>query len=88
MVYQPKVEANSLQLVGVESLLRWRKPDGSLIGPGAVIPTAEANDLIYPHQQFCAKALPSKASGAATFTSRCRLTFLWMTWCNLISWRF
>ena len=48
MVYQPKVEANSLQLVGVESLLRWRKPDGSLIGPGAVIPTAEANDLIYP----------------------------------------
>ena len=48
MVYQPKVDANSLQLVGVESLLRWRKPDGSLIGPGAVIPTAEANDLIYP----------------------------------------
>ena len=40
MVYQPKIDANSLHLVGVESLFRWREPDGSLTGSGAVIPTA------------------------------------------------
>lgn len=48
MFYQPKVDATTLDLIGVESLLRWRKPDGSLIGPGAVVPTAEANGIIYP----------------------------------------
>ena len=40
MVYQPKIDANSLHSVGVESLFRWREPDGSLTGSGTVIPTA------------------------------------------------
>jgi len=48
MFYQPKVDAQNLDLIGVESLLRWRKPDGSMIGPGAIIPTAESNGIIYP----------------------------------------
>ena len=48
MFYQPKVDAQNLDLIGVESLLRWRKPDGSIIGPGAIIPTAESNGIIYP----------------------------------------
>jgi len=46
MFYQPKVDAQTLALRGVESLLRWQTPEGALIGPGAVIPVAERTDLI------------------------------------------
>ncbi len=45
--YQPKVDAGSHQMIGLEALLRWRRQDGSLLGPGSVIPVAEASDLIH-----------------------------------------
>ncbi|MGB1755870.1 MAG: EAL domain-containing protein, partial [Pseudomonadales bacterium] len=38
LVYQPKVDALSLDLIGAEALLRWETPDGRKLGPGAVIP--------------------------------------------------
>ncbi len=44
--YQPIVDITSGRLRGAEVLLRWRKPDGSLIGPGAFIPLAESSGVI------------------------------------------
>jgi sensor c-di-GMP phosphodiesterase-like protein len=44
--YQPIVDIRSGQLRGAEVLVRWRKPDGSLVLPGSFIPLAESNGLI------------------------------------------
>ncbi len=44
--YQPIVDIRSGQLRGCEVLVRWRKPDGTLILPGAFIPLAESSVLI------------------------------------------
>ncbi len=57
LVYQPKVDALSLDLIGAEALLRWETPDGRKLGPGAVIPVAERSDLM----QALTRAVFSKA---------------------------
>ena len=44
--YQPIVDIRSGQLRGAEVLVRWRKPDGSLVLPGAFIPLAESSGVI------------------------------------------
>jgi sensor c-di-GMP phosphodiesterase-like protein len=44
--YQPIVDIRSGQLRGAEVLVRWRKPDGTLVMPGSFIPLAESSGLI------------------------------------------
>jgi sensor c-di-GMP phosphodiesterase-like protein len=44
--YQPVVDIRSGQLRGAEVLVRWRKPDGTLVMPGSFIPLAESSGLI------------------------------------------
>ncbi|WDN89865.1 hypothetical protein BuS5_02833 [Desulfosarcina sp. BuS5] len=44
--YQPKVSAITGDIVGAEALIRWIKPDGKVIPPGAFIPLAEESGLI------------------------------------------
>jgi len=44
--YQPIVDIRSGQLRGAEVLVRWRKPDGSLVLPANFIPLAESSGLI------------------------------------------
>ena len=44
--YQPLVDANTDEIVAVESLLRWERPDGKPIGPHVFIPVAEESGLI------------------------------------------
>ncbi|MBL0701147.1 MAG: EAL domain-containing protein [Desulfosarcina sp.] len=44
--YQPKVSAITGDIVGAEALVRWIKPDGKVIPPGAFIPLAEESGLI------------------------------------------
>jgi sensor c-di-GMP phosphodiesterase-like protein len=44
--YQPIVDIRSGKLRGAEVLVRWRKPDGTLVLPGSFIPLAESSGLI------------------------------------------
>lgn len=46
--YQPIVATDSGELKGCEVLVRWRRPDGSLVPPNQFIPAAEANGLVRP----------------------------------------
>lgn len=45
-VYQPQIDLRTGAVCGVETLVRWRKPDGTFISPGLFIPIAERIGLV------------------------------------------
>ena len=45
--YQPKVDLASGRVCGLEALLRWRLPDGSVILPDEFVPVAEETGIIF-----------------------------------------
>ncbi|WP_435927186.1 cyclic di-GMP phosphodiesterase [Dryocola sp. BD613] len=48
VVYQPVVDAQKLEMQGVEALMRWEHPAAGMIPPDAFIAFAEAQQLIVP----------------------------------------
>lgn len=46
LYYQPKIDLNSGMIIGTEALIRWVKPDGTVILPGKFVPVAETSHLI------------------------------------------
>lgn len=46
--YQPILDAQSQEIVGVEALARWRSPQMGNVPPNKFIPIAEGNGLILP----------------------------------------
>jgi diguanylate cyclase (GGDEF)-like protein len=54
--YQPKIDAHSSQILGVEALVRWQHPDHGLIPPAEFIPLAERTGLIGPLTHYVLNA--------------------------------
>ncbi len=46
LAFQPKVDMQSGQTVGLEALIRWKQPDGKMVPPVKFIPLAEASGLM------------------------------------------
>ena len=46
LVYQPVFDSFREQMVAVEALIRWRRPDGEIVPPDVFIPIAEQSRLI------------------------------------------
>ena len=44
--YQAKINSETQQITGAEALVRWIRPDGTIIPPGRFIPVLENNDSI------------------------------------------
>ncbi len=44
--FQPKMDTDTLDLIGAEALVRWRKPDGKFIYPDEFIPLIERSGQI------------------------------------------
>lgn len=50
--YQPKIETDTLQVIGAEALIRWQKPDGHFIFPDEFIPLIERSGQIIELDNF------------------------------------
>lgn len=50
--YQPKVETNTMKLIGAEALIRWQKEDGKFIYPDEFIPLIERSGQIVELDYF------------------------------------
>lgn len=52
LFYQPKINLADGRIMGVEALVRWIKPDGTIIRPDAFVPLAESSHLIGRISEF------------------------------------
>ncbi len=64
LVYQPKIDALSLQVTAAEALLRWQHPRRGLVSPALFVPLAERHGLI-------------RAIGAWVIEEACRQASAW-----------
>ena len=46
LVLQPQVSLSNYKVTGLEALIRWKKPDGTVVPPSTFIPIAEKSGLI------------------------------------------
>ncbi len=52
LYYQPKVDLHTEKIIGAEALIRWMKPDGTMVSPNIFIPIAERTGLISDISRF------------------------------------
>ena len=50
--YQPKFDPATDTVVGAEALVRWRKPEGGMVSPGAFIPLFEKDGLVVKLDEY------------------------------------
>jgi len=62
LVYQPQVSLHTLEAVGVEALLRWRKPDGRMANAAEFVHIAEKTGLMRELTSWVLRSATSTAT--------------------------
>lgn len=68
--FQPKVDVNTLSVVGAEALLRWRHPERGWISPSQFIPVAEETGLITIIDQWVLRKACEQIRAWSALTSK------------------
>ena len=77
--YQPQIDLETNDVVGVEALVRWNHPQFGMVPPGRFIPLAEQTGLIIPLgtwvlEEACRQAVEWQRSGLPPFTMAVNLS--------------
>jgi len=56
LYYQPKLDASTRTITGMEALIRWNHPEKGLLLPGRFISAAETSGLIVPMAEYSLRA--------------------------------
>lgn len=88
--YQPQIDLETGQLLGVESLIRWQHPYLGAVAPAEFIPIAEETGLIVPigHwvlRQSCLQYQKWRASGVPAFKLSVNLSIRQLEEPNLVN---
>jgi len=67
LCYQPKMDINGTDIIGMEALVRWQRPGHGVIPPDRFIPVAEENGLIVRrgHEVLTEDWRPVRGRGSA-----------------------
>jgi diguanylate cyclase (GGDEF)-like protein/PAS domain S-box-containing protein len=61
LYYQPIIDCRRGGIAGAEALIRWQKPDGTMVSPADFIPLAEDSGLIVPIGKWALHAACAQA---------------------------
>ncbi len=61
--FQPQIDLANRKVVGAEALLRWRRPDGTIVPPDQFIPIAEDTGLINEMGEWVLRAACRQGKG-------------------------
>jgi EAL domain-containing protein (putative c-di-GMP-specific phosphodiesterase class I) len=68
--YQPRVDLHSMEVVGMEALLRWNHPELGAVSPTQFIPLAEEAGLIEPIGEWVLKKATKQAQSWSSLHKR------------------
>lgn len=74
--YQPIVSLSDGAVEGFEGLMRWQRPDGSIVGPDTFIPVAERSGLIWAMGRWALEEAASRLVRWGANSSRLRTAYV------------
>ena len=87
--YQPKVDPVTGSILGAEALIRWKRPDGTMLSPGKFIPLFEKNGNIttldeYVFRTVCAQQQRWMQAGAKLYPISVNISRVSLYYSNVV----